>query len=398
MTPETLRIGAQIELDIQNVANGGFCIARHDGKVVFVRHSLPGERVIAEITDITSKFLRADAVEVVQPSPDRITAPCPYVMSCGGCDWQHANLPAQRRLKSEVVIEQLGHLGKVTQVNGAPLGQFQVEPLLPSETGFGWRTRNRFAALGDFGIGMRISRSHSVVEIDDCLIATEGAADLAREALHLGQPEIQTALSSTGQHVVVNDRGGPFLDEQVEDRRWRIHADSFWQVHREAPKVLVETVRSFASLRPGDSLLDLYSGAGLFAACLSKDVGETGTVVAVESAINAVRDARRSCSDLPQLELVTADVTKWVNQNADQQFDVVVLDPPRAGAGAKVIAQIAEMANRAIVYVSCDPSSLGRDTGLLADLGWSLRRLRGFDAFPMTHHIECVAVFVPAQA
>ncbi|NBV90251.1 MAG: class I SAM-dependent RNA methyltransferase, partial [Actinobacteria bacterium] len=246
--------------------------------------------------------------------------------------------------------------------------------------------------------GMRISRSHSVVEIDDCLIAAEGATDLAREARHLGQPEIQTALSSTGQHVVVNERGGPFLDEQVEDRRWRIHANSFWQVHRDAPSVLVETVRGFASLRPGDSLLDLYSGAGLFAACLSKDVGENGTVIAVESAIDAVRDARRSCSDLPQLELITADVTKWVTENSDQKFDVVLLDPPRAGAGARVISQIVHMSKRAIVYVSCDPSSLGRDTGLLAESGWSLRRLKGFDAFPMTSHVECVAVFVPEPA
>ena len=395
MDSDSLRIGSQIELEIQNVANGGFCIARHEGKVVFVRHCLPGERVIAEVTDITSKFLRADAVEILTRSADRVNPPCPYVATCGGCDWQHASLPAQRRLKSQVVIEQLNHLGKVTEVNGQPLSDFQVEPLTKVETGLHWRTRNRFAALGDFGIGMRISRSHNVVEIDDCLIAVDGATDLARGALHLGQSEIQTAASSTGQHVVVNERGGPFLDERVGTRHWRIHANSFWQVHRDAPETLVQTVREFAALREGDAVLDLYSGSALFAASLSDEVGESGVVVAVESAIDPVRDARRSCSDLAQLELVTSDVTKWLGQNRSQSFDVIVLDPPRAGAGSSVIDHISRMAKRAIVYVSCDPSSLGRDTNLLREAGWTLRRLKGFDAFPMTSHVECVAVFVP---
>lgn len=398
MTDElTVRIGDEVELDILRVANGGFCIARHEGKVVFVRHCLPGEKVVAEITDITAKFLRADATEVLVASSDRVEPPCQYSLQCGGCDWQHASLPAQLALKSEVVREQLGHLGKVVEVNSKPLEEFRVESLRTSESGLRWRTRNRYASIGDFGVGMRMPRSHSVVEIDDCLIAVEGSVALAESAIHLGEPEIQTAQSATGQHVVVDARGGPWLDERVGDRSWRIHASSFWQVHKDAPAVLVDTVRKFAALQPGQSVLDLYSGSALFAASLCADVGERGVVVAVESSIDAVRDARRSCSDLPQIDLVTSDVNKWLSANKNEKFDVVVLDPPRAGAGASVIEKVAEVARFAIVYVACDPSSLARDTALLAKEGWALRKLRGFDAFPMTSHIECVAAFTRAQ-
>jgi tRNA/tmRNA/rRNA uracil-C5-methylase (TrmA/RlmC/RlmD family) len=219
---------------------------------------------------------------------------------------------------------------------------------------------------------------------------------LAKSALHLGSNEIATAVSSTGQSVLVDQRGGPWLDEVVEDRRWRIHAGSFWQVHKKAPEVFVNTVRKMAQLGAGDTLLDLYSGAGLFAACLAKDVTSAGTVIAVESSIDAVRDARRSCSDLANLELITADVAKWLRDNRSankDRFKVVILDPPRTGAGADVIAAIADCAKETIVYVACDPAALGRDTGYLAQHGWRLIELVGLDAFPNTSHVECIAKF-----
>ena len=389
---DDIRIGSSIELEIQAVGNGGICIARHDGKVVFVRHALPGERVIAEITDITSKFLRADTTTVLEAHKDRVEPPCIYATICGGCDWQHASLALQRELKSVVIREQMRHLGEIDSVNGARLDDFEVAALPGDEHGLRWRTRNRFVNVSSMGLGMRMSRSHSVVEIEDCLIADSGAAPLARQALHLNSPEIETALSSTGAHVVVDERGGPWLDEQVGDRHWRIHASSFWQIHKSAAKTFVDVVRSFANLRSGQSLLDLYAGSALFAASLAADVGDKGIVVAVESNIDAVRDARRSCSDLGQLELVTSDVKKWLHQNREG-FDVVVLDPPRTGAGLEVSEAISKTAKEKIIYVACEPSALARDTGYLQKLGWSLTKLRGFDAFPMTSHVECIALF-----
>ena len=389
-----IALGDTITVDVTHVANGGFCIARHNGQAVFVRHALPGETVVAEVTEINKRYLRADATEILTASPHRVEPPCSYAGICGGCDFQHADLDYQRELKSQVVREQLAHLGGVTQVNGSPLEDFVVAPLTEAETGLHWRTRNRFARLGDIAVGMKMPRSHSVVEIDECVIAVEDAVTLAQSALNIGTGDIATAQSALGQHVVVDGRGGPWLDEVVGNRTWRIHASSFWQVHKDAPVAFVDTVRRLAALRTGDSLLDLYSGSGLFAASLAGDVGEAGDVVAVESSIDAVRDARRSCSDLPQLELITADVQKWIAL-CDEHFDVVVLDPPRAGAGLKVIEDVSRVANRAIVYVACDPSSLGRDTKFLSDLGWTMTSLVGLDAFPMTAHVECVALFTP---
>jgi tRNA/tmRNA/rRNA uracil-C5-methylase (TrmA/RlmC/RlmD family) len=389
-------IGDELILRVDKVANGGFCVARHNGQAVFVRHSLPGELVKAEVTQINKKYLRASVIEVIEPSAHRVAPPCIYSSSCGGCDWQHAELSFQRELKSQVVIEQLAHLGNVEQVNNEPLSKFKVLALSEQETGLRWRTRNRYANLGGYSIGMRMPRSRSAVEIDDCLIADEDSTQLAKSALHLGSNEIATAVSSTGQSVLVDQRGGPWLDEIVEDRKWRIHAGSFWQVHKKAPEVFVRTVREMAQLAAGDSLLDLYSGAGLFAACLAKDVTSSGSIIAVESSIDAVRDARRSCSDLANLELVTADVSKWLRVNSatnKDRFKVVILDPPRTGAGEEVISAIADCARETIVYVACDPAALGRDTGYLAQHGWQLIELVGFDAFPNTSHVECIAKF-----
>ena len=391
----TVKAGDVVQLEITKVANGGFCIGRHDGQVVFVRHTAPGEIVRAEVTEITKKFLRADTVEVLSAHPARITPPCQYAGVCGGCDWQHLELSAQRELKSHVVREQLSHLGKVTHIGEMPLDEFHVEALPDDDTGLHWRTRNRFTAIADMGVGLFMSRSHSVIEIEDCLIAESGAVALAHTALAFASGDIQTVLTATGDHVVVDPRNGPMVEEKVLNRTWHIHAGSFWQVHKSAPSTFVSAVRLFADLKQGDSLLDLYSGAGLFSASLAQDVGEDGEVVAVESSIDAVRDARRSCSDLPQLQLITADVTKWLVANENEEFDVVILDPPRNGAGIENITRISQMAKRAIVYVACEPSALARDTAALAEYGWTMTGLRGFDAFPMTSHVECIALFMP---
>ena len=219
---DVVKIGDIVDLQIDKVANGGFCIARFNGQVVFVRHGIPGETVKAEITDISKKFLRADVVEVISGSEHRVDAPCTYAGVCGGCDWQHVSLSHQRSLKSEVVREQLAHLGGITHVNGKPLAEFEVIALSPNEDGLRWRTRNRYSRIGGVSVGMKMPRSHTVIEIDDCLIAVEGSVQLAQDKVHLGQGDISTAQSSTGQHVVVDQRGGPWLDETVGDRSWRI--------------------------------------------------------------------------------------------------------------------------------------------------------------------------------
>ena len=388
-----VRIDDVIELEVGKVGNGGIFISRHEGKIVFVRGAIDGERVMARVTAINAKWIRADVVEVLVASDQRTVPPCQYAQSCGGCDFQHVRLSHQRDLKRQILVEQLSHLGGVELVGDLPLSQIVVEPMPEETDGLRWRTRMRFQRGSDTSVAMLSARSKSLVDIHDCQIAADDAVAVAQSAKKFVKAREISVVTVNGSSVPQDSTGGPMIDEQVFSRTWHMKASSFWQIHRKAPETFVTIVQEFAQLSIGQSALDLYSGSGLFAAFLAKDVGATGTVVAVESSIDAVRNARRSCSDLAQLELVTSDVSKWLSENSEKSFDVVVLDPPRTGAGDIVCVHVAQMAARAIVYVACEPSALARDTATLVSHGWTLTKLRALDAFPMTSHFESIALF-----
>jgi tRNA/tmRNA/rRNA uracil-C5-methylase (TrmA/RlmC/RlmD family) len=173
---------------------------------------------------------------------------------------------------------------------------------------------------------------------------------------------------------------------------WRVAGTGFWQVHRAAPTVLGEAVLDAVGERPGGAVLDLYAGAGLFTALLADAVGPDGRVLSVEGDARAVRDARRSLHGVPQVELREGDVRGVLGAGGLGRPDVVVLDPPRVGAGRQVVEAVAAAAGDRVVYVACDPAPLARDLATFAGLGWGLTSLRALDLFPMTHHVECVAV------
>ena len=276
------------------VAHGGHCVGRIEGRAVFVRHALPGERVVVEVTEGSEgdRFWRADAVEVLEPSPDRVEPPCPYAGPgrCGGCDFQHVDLSAQRRLKTAVVREQLVRLGRLDAddplVTGLKVEAVPVEGR--RDDGLRWRTRQRYAVLPDGRPAMRAHRSHHLVPVDDCLIAVEDARPRgdAVPGPHgewsPGQPEADASTHD----VTVGSATHPFS----------VASDGFWHVHPEAPRVLVEAVLAMLDPRPGERALDLYAGVGLFA----RFVGErTGTkVVAVEADRRAAEHARGNLSAL----------------------------------------------------------------------------------------------------
>ena len=350
------RVGERFEVEVGPVAHGGHCVARLEegSRVVFVRHALPGERVVVEVTEGTEgdRFWRGDAVEVLAPSPDRVEPPCPYAGPdrCGGCDFQHVTLDRQRRLKADVVREQLSRLARIET-------DVVVEAVSGDDEGLRWRTRQRYATLPDGGRGMRKHRSHEVVPVAECLLEAPGGPS----------------------HTV---GGLPFaVDEH-----------GFWQVHPGAPAVLVDTVLDLLAPRPGESALDLYAGVGLFARFLLDTVGEGGRVVAVEADRAAATNARANC---PSAEVATGPVEQVLTTAYDEPFDVVVLDPPRTGAKRTVVTQVAARRPRAVAYVACDPAALARDVAFFAEQGYRLDRLRAFDLFPMTHHVECVALLVP---
>ena len=412
---------------VEDVAQGGWCVARPEGlPVIFVRHALPGERVVARVTEVTSKFARADAVEIRQASPDRVAAPCEYAHpgGCGGCDWQHASLPAQRALKASVITQQLRRLAGIDRA-------VTVEPLPGDEPGavapgLGWRTRVQFAVDRAGVAGLRGHRSHEVIDIADCLIAHRAVRDLdiAGDEWR-GATSVEVAVGgadSTENFAVTVAEGGegqrgkakrtrhngsvrrakprrtlvagrPYLAEHAGGRIWQVSADGFWQVHPAAADTLSAAVAEALAPRPGDTVLDLYSGAGLFAGVVAPLVGPGGAVTCVESDAAAVKNARQNLSDCPQAKFLKADVAQAASAGDLPPARLVIADPPRAGLAREVIAFLAgDSGAERFAYVSCDPATLARDLALLTGGGWQLENLRAFDAFPMTHHVECVAV------
>ena len=387
-----------LELDVGPVAHGGICVARHEGRVVFVRHALPGERVLARITEERSRYARADAIEVLTPSADRVEPPCPYAGPgrCGGCDWQHATLPAQRQMKAAVVAEQLRRLARYDV-------DVVVEELPGASDGLGWRTRVRFAVAGDGRLGLHRHRSHEVEPVDRCLIAHPLLEQVGAE--HRSWPGAQAvevvAAVGTGETATVvspADAAGDGMDTVVHERAggrtWQVHGTGFWQVHPAAADTLLAAVQTFARVQPGERVVDLYAGAGLFAGGLAASAGPRGRVLAVEWDRAAAADARHNLADLPQVQVLRARVSPPVLRRSGP-VDVVVLDPPRTGAGGAVVDAIARLGPRAVVYVACDPASLARDVAAFDGQGYDLRGLRAFDLFPMTAHVECVALLEP---
>jgi len=404
VSSEESLLGSEFEAEVGNVAHGGHCVARHDGRVVFVRHALPGERVRVRVTEEGrpgDRFLRGDAVEVLQPSPHRVPPPCRFSGPgrCGGCDWQHADIAYTRELKAAVVAEQLRRLAGIDL-------EVTVEPVPGDADGLRWRTRVEFAVDGGGAAGLRAHRSHDVVRVDDCLIATRRVVDsgvLTRAWPGSNAVDV-VAPSGTGDVVVVPVPAAdavPTVREHVATDGWsgdfEVGARGFWQVHPGAAATFVGHVLRELAPAPGERAVDLYAGAGLFAAALADAVGEEGSVLAIESDARAVADARRNLAARPQVEIRRGKVDRSLRPLVQQgiRSDLVVLDPPRSGAGKAVVRDLAALRPRAVAYVACDPAALARDLAYAREVGYGLRSLRAFDAFPFTHHIECIAILEP---
>jgi tRNA/tmRNA/rRNA uracil-C5-methylase (TrmA/RlmC/RlmD family) len=366
--------GSRHEVEVGPVAHGGHCVARLGesagdlaGTVVFVRHTLPGERVVVELTEGEpgDRFLRGDAVGVLAASAARVEPPCPFAGPglCGGCDFQHVSLEEQRRLKASVVAEQLSRLAGIER-------DVVVEPVPGDEAGLRYRTRMRFHRAADGSLGLRKHRSREVVPVDDCRIQ-------APDALVL---------------VEAQEPAYDVVEEEVHGRSFDVAVDGFWQVHRGAPGTLVDAVLDAAEVRRGDRVVDLYSGVGLFTAFLADAAGPAGAVVAVEGDRSAVEHAQDNLRDLPWVDVRHGRVDRVLHRARLGSADVVVLDPPREGAKKAVVEQVVALSPRTVVLVACDPAAYARDVGLFEARGYRLGRMRAFDLFPMTHHVECVAL------
>lgn len=435
--------GTELVVDVGPIAHGGHFVARHEGRVIFVRHAIPGEKVRIRLTDSgdSSRFWRADVVEVLEASPDRVPHFWKQADSLGswsrgappvgGAELGHISLQRQRALKAEVLAEQLKRLAGLdlaTEVEGVGDNH---------DDGLGWRTRASFAVTPKGRLGMHAHRSDVVLPIKEMPLALAGVNGLKLWDLDLsGIARVEVAVPANGSrplillapeestspkrlHSIVSQlphdvsvasfdpskgevlqlRGRTWVQESAAGHEYRVTGEGFWQIHKDAPDTLVDAVTGYLSnggyLQPGAAVADLYAGAGLFTAPLADAVGVTGSVLSVEGAPGTSRDARKNLHGETQVEIVQGRVERVLHQRA-RSFDSLVLDPPRAGAGKAVVKQLMATGPRAIAYVSCDPASFARDLGYFHQGGWRLESLRAFDLYPNTHHLETVGLIVPA--
>ena len=343
------------------IAHGGHCVARWDGRVIFVRHALPGEQVMIEITDDRhDRFWRADAVEVITASPDRVPVRCPIAGPglCGGCDFQHVDLAAQRRLKAAVVAEQLHRLAGISWSG-------EVVEVSTAETadGLSWRTRMRYVTDGHGRRGLRAHRSHRVVPLPagGCRIAAPDALTGGRARSPSTRRAGAGGWRPTGSGRCTRRRPTPWWPRCWTD----------------------------CSPSAGERALDLYCGVGLFAGALA-DAG--CRVWGLEASRPAVDLARQNLADVADRVTLTAGRVERGLARLPRRADLVVLDPPRTGAGREVIEQVAARRPRAVAYVACDPAALARDLATARAVGYAPQAITAYDLFPMTHHVECVAI------
>lgn len=364
-------------IDIGVVAHGGHFVARYDGQVIFVRGSDTGEVVDIRITEVNRRYARAEAIAVRSAGEYRVTPPCPVAGRCGGCDFQHLEVSRVRELKRQVVAEQLQHLAGL---------EFTAQVLAVPPTPFGWRRRMRYHYDESGRAGMRAHRSGEIVPLpaEGCRLAVESIAVPPPAS---AGTELVAVAADSGTVFVAADTAER-VRETVAGRSFEVAADGFWQAHVAAPTVLTDAVLEGLQPRLGEVAADLYCGVGLFAGALS-DRG--ATVLGIEGDRTAVELARRN---VPQGSFLAGDVATLAHR-LPRAVDLVVLDPPRTGAGGTVMATVLARRPRAVAYVACDPAALGRDLRHAGEQGYRTELVTAFDLFPLTHHVECVAILKP---
>ncbi len=404
-------LGALVELDVTNIAHGGVSVARHEGRVIFVADAIPGERVLARISEDSKKsFWRAETVAVVIASEHRVE----HIWSAaaldrdprdraGGAEFGHIALAHQRTLKAEVLADALSRFAKLSR-------ETTVEPV-PGDVergGLGWRTRVRLQVSESGQPGPFAARSHRVIPVTDLPLATPGLAAIAPLGENFaGMQHVDLVAPSLGApRLIVGSQRQSTIREAVGSREFQLADAGFWQVHRAAPEVLTEAVQGAIDadrFDPAAANLDLYGGVGLLAAAMGDRFGTETVMTTVESDPLATGFASSNLADWPKAEAQTGRVDAWLRATARQASSkdregfaraTVILDPPRSGAGREVVQQLADFAPAQIIYVACDPVALARDVGFFAERGYRLADLRAFDLFPHTHHLEAVGTLL----
>ncbi|MEK9162255.1 MAG: class I SAM-dependent RNA methyltransferase [Chloroflexota bacterium] len=399
-----------LDLTLTTMSNGADAIGRHEGKAIFVPFAIPGETVRVEIVEDKPTFARAKLIEVIAPSPDRVTPVCKHFGVCGGCQWQHISYEAQLKWKKQVVIDQLFRIGGITSPN--------VLDTIPSPSPLHYRNHVQFSQTEDGKLGFMSSAG--VVPISECHIAhpdimalfnqldiekldvdrigvrvTSDEAMIVFESESGEPPDVEIDLDVSV--AAVNKRGealtmigSDHLVQTILGRDFRISAASFFQVNTAQAETLIEVAITALGVSDGDTVLDLYCGAGLFTAFIAE---KAARVIGVESYESAVGDAEVNLNEFNNVELFESPAEMAMDHLVKESVQRVILDPPRAGCDKRVLDALIKIAPQRIVYVSCDAATLARDAKRLIGAGYKLESATPLDMFPQTHHIEIIAIF-----
>ncbi|MGP9781431.1 SAM-dependent methyltransferase [Arthrobacter sp. MYb211] len=432
-----------LQLRLGSIAHGGHTVARHEGRVIFVRHGIPGELVNVRLTDAgeSAKFWRADVVEVLEASEHRVAHVWEQADALkhrdpvGGAEFGHMSLDYQRELKAQVAAEQLTRLGglKAEDYNFPA-----VQAVAGDSTGLGWRTRMSYSVTEDGRLAMSGFRSNELTAIDNMPLAHPGIEAIGLYSVDFtGIDRVEAAVSSEDDSTVlvllselrpgaakrvaqqlsegVNVAafsqiggsaadgkgelqtivGNSWLTEKVLGKTFRITGEGFWQVHRQAATLLTERVLDLTQPEPGEVIADLYAGAGLFSLPLAEAVGQHGRVFSIEGAPGTHADAKKNLAEVRQVTVTRGRVERLMRQLArEADLGAVVLDPPRTGLDKQSAAELAESGVPRICYVSCDPAAFARDTARLMARGYELDHMEIHDLYPHTHHMESIGLFV----
>jgi tRNA/tmRNA/rRNA uracil-C5-methylase (TrmA/RlmC/RlmD family) len=390
-----------LELEIEKVAHGGIFVARHEGRVVFVSHTAPGEKVKAKVyEDKGGSFCRAETLEVLSPSKNRVSHIWKEAdrLGAGGAEFGHLALEYQRTLKTDVLEESLSRMAGISQ-------RVQVLPVPGDETtnGLGYRTRVQLHVSAEGVAGPYQERTHNVVPVKSLPLAVTEINELG---IHLKNwqdvKRIEIATASTGGVQWFIDKklkGDKKLTERAVGRSFRISSGGFWQVHRGAAELLAtEVIELSEGLDPEANNLDLYGGVGLFSGALATKYGKKLNITTVESSKVATSDAGANLVDLAKHKAVAAPVEGFLRLQIKQGLQLagatVILDPPRAGAGKTVVDQLVFLEPKKILYVACDPVSIASELKEFIASGYRQEQIRSYDLFPHTHHFETIASLV----
>lgn len=407
-TPDT------IELRLTSPAYGGTTLGRlPDGRAVFVPFALPGERVRVRLREEKRGHAQAELVEVLEAAVERIPAPCPHFGLCGGCHYQHLAYPEQLKLKTAILGEQLSRLGGLSQP--------PVRPCVPSPNPFHYRNTVQFHLTAEGRLGFIQVDNQSVFPVESCLLPEtvineiwpqldfEDQALIERVGLRLGvEDDLQVILESDdlqppeisveGLPVSVAHlspagaltlAGSPAVQMEIGGRRFQVSAGSFFQVNRAMAAAMVEHMLELAQATPEMTILDVYCGVGLFSAFLAE---RAGRVIGIESSPSACEDFVENLDEFENVELYEATAEQALGQ-IHRQPELVVVDPPRAGIERRAMDSLLRINAARLIYISCDPATLGRDARRLSQGGYRLRQVTPFDLFPQTYHIESISLW-----